>query len=59
MRNGKKLSAEDLANRPLVGFEGATDGPHVHVQARLADGSVGGFLKGPLVDPTVVLWGDH
>jgi hypothetical protein len=59
MRNGKKLSPSDVANRPLIGFLGATQTPHVHVQARLADGSVGGLLKGPLVDPTIVLNGDH
>jgi hypothetical protein len=59
MRNGKKLSPSEVANRPLIGFLGASQTPHVHVQARLADGSVGGFLKGPLVDPTIVLNGDH
>jgi hypothetical protein len=59
MKNGKKLSPDDLSKRPLIGFEGATQTPHVHVQARLADGSVGGLLKGPLVDPTIVLNGDH
>jgi hypothetical protein len=59
MKNGKKLTPGAIAQRPLIGFEGATQTPHVHVQARLADGSVGGLLKGPLVDPTLVLNGDH
>lgn len=60
MTNGKKLSPSELAERPLVGFEGATQTPHVHVQARLADGASSSPLKGPvLVDPTIVLDGDH
>jgi hypothetical protein len=59
MKNGKKFSVADLSKRPLIGFDGATQTAHVHVQARLADGSVGGFLKGPLVDPRIVLNGDH
>ncbi len=33
IKNGAKLSADDLAKHPLIGYEGATQTSHTHIQA--------------------------
>lgn len=56
MRNGERLSAADLTGGAplLVGYLGATQFPHVHVQAACRDGSHG-YLRGPRLDAAAVL----
>jgi N-acetylmuramoyl-L-alanine amidase len=55
MRQGAVLSAADLsAGTVLVGYLGATEFPHVHVQAAYADGEKG-YTRWPRFDPTVML----
>lgn len=52
------ISAAGVAQLPLIGFLGATQTPHVHIQSRFAFG-VAGFLDkssgAPLVDPNLVV----
>jgi hypothetical protein len=33
MQNGAKLTADQLGQHPLIGYEGATQTPHTHIQA--------------------------
>jgi hypothetical protein len=56
MRNNAILSADQLtgATPLLVGFLGATQGPHVHIQASYGDGEKG-YLNYPRFDPVVML----
>jgi subtilisin family serine protease len=56
MRDGERLSAADLTGGAplLVGYLGATQFPHVHIQAASRDGSHG-YLKKPRFDPAVML----
>jgi hypothetical protein len=55
MRQGAVLSAADLsAGTVLVGYLGATEFPHVHLQAAYADGEKG-YTRSPRFDPTVML----
>jgi hypothetical protein len=54
------LSAADLAATPppLIGYLGATQFPHLHVQAAFAEGEHG-YLRRPRLDPVVVLQTDR
>lgn len=56
MQQGARLSAADLAVDPpiVIGYLGATEFPHVHIQVGYADGEHG-YVKAPRVDPTVVI----
>jgi hypothetical protein len=54
MQAGTTLSARQLADHPLIGYLGATQNPHVHIQTAFATGS-GGYLKTNFFDPGVVL----
>ncbi|HYR10151.1 MAG TPA: S8 family serine peptidase, partial [Longimicrobium sp.] len=56
MRNGARLTAAELTGGPplLIGYLGATQFPHVHIQAASRDGSHG-YLRGPRFDPVVML----
>jgi Papain-like cysteine protease AvrRpt2 len=56
MQNGASLTAEDLTGREplLVGYLGATEFPHVHIQAAYGPGEQG-YLRTPRLDPTVML----
>jgi hypothetical protein len=56
MQNGRDMAAAELANHPLIGYLGATENPHVHIQAAFAPGATG-YLRGPFFDPTVMLAG--
>jgi subtilisin family serine protease len=58
MRNGARLSAAELTGGAplLIGYLGATQFPHVHIQAACRDGSHG-YLRGPRFDPVVMLHG--
>jgi hypothetical protein len=48
------LSAADLAQHPLIGFLGATQTPHVHIQAAFSSGKVG-YAHQRFFDPSVLL----
>jgi N-acetylmuramoyl-L-alanine amidase len=55
MRQGATLSAAELsAGTVLVGYLGATEFPHVHLQAAYAEGEKG-YTRSPRFDPTVML----
>lgn len=56
MQNGARLNADDLTKGDplLVGYLGATQFPHVHVQAAYGAGEQG-YLRTPRFDPTVML----
>jgi len=56
MQNRRVMTAAELANHPLIGYLGATENPHVHIQAAYGPGSTG-YLRGPFFDPTVMLAG--
>jgi hypothetical protein len=55
MRDYALLSADKLVGGPplLVGFLGATQWPHVHIQASYKDGE--GYAAFPRIDPTVMI----
>ena len=57
MQNDAVLSAADLTGGAplLVGYLGATQFPHVHIQVRYADGQVVPSRRSPRLDPTVVI----
>jgi N-acetylmuramoyl-L-alanine amidase len=56
MHDGAHLSANDLTGGDplLVGYLGATQFPHVHIQAAYGGGEQG-YLRTPRFDPTVML----
>src|SRR5207247_8117720 len=56
IQNGARLSAGDLcAGDPvLVGYLGATQFPHVHIQAAYATGEQR-YLRSPRIDPAVMI----
>lgn len=56
MTNGAVLSAADLTGGAplLVGYLGATEFPHVHIQAAYRDGEHG-YLRAPRLDPEAVV----
>lgn len=54
MVNGARLSAAQLATQPLVGYLGATEFPHVHIQCAIVDGEAR-YARRPRVDPDEVL----
>jgi hypothetical protein len=54
MQDQRTLSAEELHNHPLIGYLGATENPHVHIQAAFGFGRQG-YMKTNLFDPGVVL----
>jgi hypothetical protein len=56
IQQGAQLPATELAGDPpiLVGYLGATQFPHVHIQASFADGAQG-YVKAPRIDPTIVI----
>jgi hypothetical protein len=56
MQQGARLSASELTGETpvLVGYLGATETPHVHVQVGFAPGSAG-YVHRPRVDPTIAL----
>jgi hypothetical protein len=53
---GAELEAVALAQFPLVGYLGASETPHVHIQAAYAPGN-SRYLRGPLFDPSILLGG--
>jgi hypothetical protein len=56
MQDASTLSANEIAAHPLVGFLGATETPHVHIQAAFANESAG-YLRNYFIEPNVVLTG--
>jgi hypothetical protein len=56
MQDKAVLAAADLGHHPLIGFLGATEKPHVHIQAAFSPGSVG-YLQNNFFDPSVILAG--
>ncbi len=56
MQDKNVLSADQLAHHPLIGFLGATQNPHVHIQAAFSPGSTG-YLRSNFFDPGVILGG--
>ena len=56
MQKGARLTADDLTGGEplLVGYLGATQFPHVHIQAAYGAGEQG-YLRTPRFDPTVML----
>jgi hypothetical protein len=55
MTNGV-LTAAELAQHPLIGYLGATQTPHVHIQAAFSPGKVG-YVRKRFFDPSVLLAG--
>jgi hypothetical protein len=55
MTNGV-LTAADLAQHPLIGYLGATQTPHIHIQAAFSFGKVG-YVRQRFFDPAVLLAG--
>ena len=54
MTRGAKLTPAQLAQHPLIGFLGATQSPHVHIQTAFSLGTKG-YLKSQFFDPGVVV----
>ncbi len=56
MQHDAVLTAGDLEQRPLIGFLGAMQASHVHIQAAFGNGTAG-YLRNYFVDPGLVLIG--
>ncbi|HLJ84876.1 MAG TPA: hypothetical protein VKT51_11950 [Candidatus Eremiobacteraceae bacterium] len=54
MTNGAKLSVDQLRDHPLIGYLGATEHPHVHIQTAFSLGRKG-YLNSKFFDPGIVL----
>jgi hypothetical protein len=54
MRQGKTLSKDDLDTHPLIGYLGATEGPHVHIQTFFRLGDKTDYKESNNFDPCVL-----
>jgi hypothetical protein len=54
MANGTTLNVDRLDDHPLIGYLGATQSPHVHIQTAFALGRQG-YLHSNFFDPGIVL----